>query len=60
MKRNYVEEVRTNPEVYCADFCVETYCAKHVDNIDISKPYIFAHMKGSKYCIAEDEEDAEK
>lgn len=51
--RDYVKEVRTNPEIHCADDCNETYCMKHPHNIDIKKPYVFAHLKGTKYCIAE-------
>ena len=27
-KRDYIEEVRTNPNVYCSCVCCETYCEK--------------------------------
>ena len=55
-KRDYIEEVRTNPNVYCSCVCCETYCEKHRDNLDIRKPYLLASMKGTPYCIAEDPE----
>ncbi len=56
MKRDYIEEIRTNPNVYCECECSETYCPKHINKVDISKPYLFANMKGTPYCIEEDPE----
>lgn len=55
-KRDYIEEVRTNPNIYCMNECCETGCEKHILKTDKTKPYLLAYMKDTPYCIDEDPE----
>ena len=56
MKRDYIEEIRTNPLVYCADECSTVECPKHINNANRSWLYLLAHMKATPYCLDEDPE----
>ncbi len=55
-KRDYVEEVRSNPNIYCNNVCRMTDCPKHKDKVDKSKLYLFAMLKDTPYCMDEDPE----
>lgn len=53
-KRDYIEEIRTNPLVFCADECSTTECPKHINGANRSWLLLLAHMKATPYCLDED------
>lgn len=56
MKRDYIEEIRTNPNVYCMNECCMTECEKHINKVDRRRLYLLAYMKDTPYCLDEDPE----
>lgn len=58
--RDYIEEVRTNPNVYCFNECCRTDCPKHKSRQDIRRLYLWALLKDTPYCLAEDRETYER
>ena len=53
-KRDYVKEVRSNPNIYCFCVCRMEDCPKHKDKVDRSRNYLFALLKDTPYCPYED------
>lgn len=58
-KRDYIEEIRSNPNVYCFNECCRQDCPKHKSKLDIRKRYLLALLKDTPYCPIEDREDYE-
>lgn len=56
-ERDYIEEVRTNPRIYCYNDCCMEDCPKHSSRVDWRTLYLFANMKDTPYCPMEDRED---
>ena len=53
---DYIEEIRKNPFVFCADECSTTECPKHINNTNWSWVLLLAHMRTTPYCLDEDPE----